>query len=357
MESLVEKYWLNKRVLVTGHTGFKGTWLCLLLEQLGARVCGLSLAPEREHDIFNLVNIDERVERHVIADIRDTAAVNETFADFQPEVVFHLAAQPLVRYSYDNPVETYDVNVMGTLHILEACRNQCKELESVVLITTDKCYENKEQIWPYREIDPMGGHDPYSSSKGCCELLISSYVNSYFTDSNTPRVASARAGNVIGGGDWADDRLIPDIIRAKLANEKVTLRNPGALRPWQHVLEPLWGYLLLAQGLPHSDKLVGGWNFGPRDQDIRSVESVVRLINEKWDQNEDFIQLEPADLHEAHLLKLDSTKANSILGWNPILEIDECTSWIVEWYKAYSEKQDIKAITDRQVARYLEKTK
>jgi CDP-glucose 4,6-dehydratase len=353
MENLVGDFWLDKRVLVTGHTGFKGGWLALVLQRLGAKVCGVSLEPEEE-SLFVAASVEQGLAEHHIADIRDRPVLRKIFSSFEPEVIFHLAAQPLVRYSYANPHETYEVNVIGTLNVLDMCREFSEKIKSVVAVTTDKCYENKEQIWPYRETDPMGGFDPYSSSKGCCEILISSYRNSFFNSDDMPGVASARAGNVIGGGDWSDDRLMPDIVRAKINDNRLSIRNPHAVRPWQHVLEPLAGYLTLAERLfEPGDFYASGWNFGPAATDICSVIDVVERVNKAWNFSSDFVQLEPADLHEAHLLSLDCTKALTYLDWQSKLNLDKCIQWITEWYKTSADNKCVKEITLKQIDEYF----
>jgi CDP-glucose 4,6-dehydratase len=354
MEGLVAQTWKGKRVLVTGHTGFKGSWLSLVLERLGAQVCGISLAPEGENSLFYKAGVEAKLARHHIVDIRDRKSLESIFTDFKPEVLFHLAAQPLVRYSYENPHETYEVNVMGTLNVLDMCRKFSDELKAVVLITTDKCYLNKEHIWSYREDDAMGGYDPYSSSKGCCELLAASYRDSYFSEDNMPLIATARAGNVIGGGDWALDRLVPDIVRAKMNKEMITVRSPNALRPWQHVLEPINGYLILAQKLLLGDaNFATGWNFGPAEKDLCSVSELVRIINEKWDFSPDFMQVKNTDLHEAQLLSLDSTKAAVYLNWKSKLQFDDSISWVVDWYQAFAKQENLAVYTSQQIDRYL----
>ncbi|MFT4929151.1 MAG: CDP-glucose 4,6-dehydratase [Phenylobacterium sp.] len=354
MEGLVAEHWQGKKVLVTGHTGFKGSWLCMILSQLGAEICGVSLEANSDQDIFHSANVQSALASHHIVDIRDRDGLDVVFADFQPEVVIHMAAQALVRYSYENPLETYEVNVIGTLNVLDMCRKYGSNLSAILVITTDKCYENKEQIWAYRETDAMGGYDPYSSSKGCCELLVASYRSSYFSSADSANLASARAGNVIGGGDWSLDRLVPDVIRAKIANEKVVIRNPASVRPWQHVLEPLAGYLLLCQKMLSGDTSVDqGWNFGPEESDVRSVGYIISKINELWDNDDDFVVLEKSELHEANLLKLDSTKAKTLLNWQPQLSIDECLDNVVAWYKAQCENQDLHAVTMKQISNYF----
>lgn len=355
MESLVKKDWVGKRVLVTGHTGFKGAWLSAILSKLGAIVCGVSLEPKSSDDLFVSAGIVDLISSHNIADIRDRSLLEEIFREFHPNVVIHMAAQPLVRYSYHNPLETYEVNVIGTLNILDMCRKFADDLAAILVITTDKCYENKEQIWSYREFDPMGGFDPYSSSKGCCELLVQSYRRSYFSTDDSPMLASARAGNVIGGGDWSDDRLVPDVARAKQEGLQIVLRNPDSLRPWQHVLEPLSGYLILCQKLMKGDaNFDEGWNFGPNDDDLKSVLNVVSGINVIWDEQKDFIVVENSELHEANLLMLDSTKAKVKLGWKPRWTIDECLVQVAAWYQAQSANENMYKKTIEQIELYFE---
>lgn len=339
--------WQGRRVLVTGHTGFKGGWLALWLHQMGAEVTGLSLAPPTEPSFFEQTRMRDLV-HHVEGDIRDFDIVRSAVAAAKPELVFHLAAQPLVRYSYDNPVETYATNVMGTVHVLEACR-QTAGVEAVVCVTTDKCYENREQLWPYRECDPMGGHDPYSSSKGAAELAISAYRRSY-TDG--PAIASVRAGNVIGGGDWAQDRLVPDLIRALLSGQRPMIRNPDSIRPWQHVLDGLSGYLLVAERLMDGVATAAtAWNFGPSEDDARPVRWVVEQMLAAWGA-EGWDQLNEPQPHEANLLKLDCSKARSELGWRPALDLKSALAQVVEWHSAVHDGDDPRAISLSQLDAY-----
>lgn len=337
----------GKRVLLTGHTGFKGSWLALWLEHMGAEVCGYALTPD-ELSHFNLI---KPTIKSVIADVRDRETLNKAFADFKPEIVFHLAAQPLVRYSYNNPVETYETNVIGTLNVFEACR-RTDSVCAVINVTSDKCYENKEWVWGYRENDPMGGYDPYSSSKGCSELLTSSYRNSYFNtaDYGTKHnvlLASCRAGNVIGGGDWCTDRLVPDIMRAVSKGEKVSIRNPHATRPWQHVLEPLSGYLLVGQKLLEGRKdCAEGWNFGPSDEGSLTVGEVVKLLKAYWDKIDYEITSNENQPHEAGLLKLDCSKAYTRLGWKSVWNAEKTFEKTAEWYKGYYESNTLATVKD-----------
>jgi CDP-glucose 4,6-dehydratase len=350
-----ETFWKDKRVLITGHTGFKGSWLCLILRQFGARIHGFALEPPTKPSLFVEANINELVSS-TICDIRDYEGLLNTFKQFRPEIVLHLAAQPLVRESYKFPVETYSTNVMGTVHLLEACR-QTESVKAIVNVTTDKCYENKEWYWGYRENEPMGGYDPYSNSKGCSELVSSAYRNSFFNINEYSKhgvaLATARAGNVIGGGDWAGDRLIPDFIRAISAGEEVIIRSPYAIRPWQHVLEPLTGYLTLAEKLfTIGPDFAEAWNFGPDDSDVRNVEWVISAICEMWGKNASYKVDTHPQPHEANFLKLDCSKAKSELGWFPKWSLELALKSIVEWNKAWLGKQDIRKVTEEQIHRY-----
>lgn len=342
-------FWNGRRVLVTGHTGFKGAWLSLWLCSLGARVTGLSCGAPSEPSLFELARVGGDMDDRS-ADVRDERAVVAAIADAQPELVIHMAAQSLVRRSFAEPRETYETNVMGTVNVLEAVR-LTESVRAVVVVTSDKCYENREWEWAYREHEPMGGHDPYSSSKGAAELVTAAYRDSFFSGSDSARIASARAGNVIGGGDWAVDRLIPDIMRAALAGEPVQIRNPSSIRPWQHVLSPLSGYLVLAQALWASPEHARAWNFGPAEQDARTVEEIVARIGERWPQ-ELRIERDPGpNPHEAHYLKLDSSLARAKLGWRPALDLDEGLDMTVEWYLRLREGEDARQITLEQVGR------
>ncbi|URZ00952.1 CDP-glucose 4,6-dehydratase [Clostridium felsineum] len=347
----------DSKVLLTGHTGFKGSWLSIWLNKLGAKVTGYSLDPlDKEPSMFKICNLENTI-TNVIGDIRNLKKLKQVFNDCKPEIVFHLAAQPLVRVSYKNPIETYETNVMGTVNVLEAAKD-CKSVKAVIIITTDKCYENKEYIYGYRENDPMGGYDPYSSSKGCAELVVSAYRNSFY-DSNNIGLASVRAGNVIGGGDWAQDRLIPDFIRATLKNRKVLVRNPQATRPWQHVLEPLSGYLWLgALMLKDSKKYSSGWNFGPNDTDVLDVEGILNLcIGSYGDGN---IEIDNSQqLHEANLLKLDISKVKYYLKWYPVWHVKQAVDMTMKWYKEFYENQDenMYQYTLSQICEYEQKAK
>jgi len=345
-----EWFWKDKRVFITGHTGFKGSWLSLWLHSLGARVKGYALAPPTSPSLFDEAKVGLVIDSQ-IGDIRDQKTLFESMTDFQPDVLIHMAAQPLVRYSYDEPVETYEVNVIGTAKVLEVARS-CQTLKSIVNITTDKCYENDGRSYGYKENDPMGGYDPYSSSKGCAELVTSSYSRSFFQDKGVG-LASVRAGNVIGGGDWAGDRLIPDILRAFEKKEPVVVRSPNAVRPWQHVLEPLSGYLILAQRLyENQEQYAEGWNFGPDLKDAKPVSYILDKMIEKWPGaswklDQDF------NPHEAELLKLDITKARSRLDWRPIWGLDQSLDRIVAWHQAWLKKKDMQALCLAEIEEYI----
>jgi CDP-glucose 4,6-dehydratase len=345
----------GRKVFITGHTGFKGSWLCLWLYSLGAKVYGYALNPPTEPNLFDLCRINEFV-NSTIADVRDRDSLFKAITTADPEIVIHMAAQPLVRDSYKNPVETYEINVMGTVNLFEAVR-KCDSIKAVVNVTTDKCYENKDWVWGYRENEPMGGYDPYSSSKACSELVTSAYRNSFFNpkdyNNHGVGIASARAGNVIGGGDWAADRLIPDCVRALLKGEKILIRNPYAIRPWQHVLEPLSGYLTLAEKLyVYGAGFTGAWNFGPDDSDARPVEWIVKRMCEKWGNNASYEIDKGEHPHEAHYLKLDCSKAKSELDWYPRWNLEKAIDAIMEWTEAYRDNKDIREVTLRQIAEY-----
>ncbi|HBT83916.1 MAG: CDP-glucose 4,6-dehydratase [Desulfuromonadales bacterium GWD2_61_12] len=348
-------FWDGKRVLVTGHTGFKGSWLSLWLHRLGARVTGYALTPPTDPSLFALARLGELVDSR-IADVRDAATLLRVMAETAPEIVIHMAAQPLVRDSYRLPVETYATNVMGTVHLLEAVR-ACASVRAVVNVTTDKCYENREWVWGYRENEPMGGFDPYSSSKACAELVTAAYRSSFFQRSATTAaplaLASARAGNVVGGGDWATDRLVPDCLRALLAGESIRIRNPHAIRPWQHVLEPLRGYLTLARSLYEAgDDFAEAWNFGPSDDDARPVEWIVRQLCELWGEHAGYRVDAGEHPHEAHYLKLDCSKAHARLDWQPCWNLRTTLESIVVWTRAYREGEDLRAVSLAQIAQY-----
>ncbi|MDF2635473.1 MAG: CDP-glucose 4,6-dehydratase [Pelosinus sp.] len=351
-----KEFWQGKKVFITGHTGFKGSWLCLWLTLLGAKVTGYALQPPTKPSLFELCRVDELV-TSVIGDVRDRESLTKVMLTAQPEIVIHMAAQALVRDSYNNPVDTYAINVMGTVHVLEAVR-ACRNVKAIVNVTTDKCYENKEWVWGYRENEPMGGYDPYSNSKGCSELVTSSYRSSFFNPNEYKEhgvgLATARAGNVIGGGDWAADRLIPDCINALLKNEKIRIRNPHSIRPWQHVLEPLSGYLLLAQRLYEDGKdFAEGWNFGPNDSDAKPVAWVVRKMCEEWGSYASYEVDKGNHPHEAHYLKLDCSKAKAKLFWQPSWDLEQALGKIVEWVHAYQQKADMRAICLQQIQEYM----
>ncbi len=336
-------FWRGRRVLVTGHTGFKGSWLALWLDAMGAEVCGLSNGVPTSPSLFELARVGGVV-RTVTADVRDADAVRRTVADVRPEVVLHLAAQPLVRLSLREPRTTFEVNVMGTVNVLDAVR-LVPGVRAVVNVTSDKCYENRDWEWAYREDEPMGGHDPYSSSKGASELVTSAYRRSFFGDPDGPRVASARAGNVIGGGDWGVDRLLPDVMRAALAGEAVEIRNPGATRPWQHVLNPLSGYLLLAERLFDDPGAATGWNFGPSEADARPVGWIVERLEALWPGGLRWVRDDAEHPHEVRYLKVDSSRARARLGWQPRWSLERTLESIVEWYGALRDGADLRHVS------------
>jgi|APSaa5957512622_1039677.scaffolds.fasta_scaffold17300_3 CDP-glucose 4,6-dehydratase len=349
-------FWKGKKVLITGHTGFKGSWLSLWLQLLGANVIGVSLDSKTTPSLYKRANVGENI-ISLRQNICDGNKIKKIFQEHQPEIVFHLAAQSLVRYSYRNPVETYKTNVMGTLSVLEGIRS-VDSVRSAVMITTDKCYENKEWAWGYREIDTLGGHDPYSSSKGAAELLIASYRNSYFPnnefDDHRTAIASTRAGNVIGGGDWADDRLIPDIVRAFQNNKEVCIRNPNATRPWQHVLEPLSGYLQLAESLADVGvSYAEAWNFGPKEEDEKPVHWIVDKMADFWGNGASWSVDGGSHLHEANYLKLDCSKAHSKLGWHPKWDLSTALLNVVKWHKIENQSNECKGICIEQITQYM----
>ncbi|HEX4893466.1 MAG TPA: CDP-glucose 4,6-dehydratase [Hyphomicrobiaceae bacterium] len=341
------EFWKGRRVLVTGHTGFKGSWLSEWLLALGADVAGYALAPPTDPALFDQLGLGRRL-KHQIGDIRDLRFFRACAEAHDPEVVFHLAAQPLVRYSYQAPIETYEVNVLGTAHVLDVCRG-LPRLRAVVVVTTDKCYENHEWLWGYREVDRLGGHDPYSSSKACTEILADSFRRSFFQAG--AHIASARAGNVIGGGDWATDRLIPDVARAVRKREEVVIRYPDSIRPWQHVLEPLHGYLALAEALcgPGGRQFAESWNFGPDDQDARPVRWIMEYMSRAWPEFSRWRTDERAHPHEAGYLRLDCSKAHARLQWRPRLSLEQALKLTVEWYSAHQRGDDLRALTGRQI--------
>jgi CDP-glucose 4,6-dehydratase len=334
MEGVVNRdFWRGRRVFMTGHSGFKGSWLAAWLTRLGAKTTGYALATEAEPSGVT----------SIVGDVRDADSLREALAVSQAEIVFHLAAQSLVRESYANPVETYSTNVMGTVHLLE-CIREAKHVRAVVVVTSDKCYDNREWPWPYRENDPLGGRDPYSSSKACQELVASAYRQSF----PGAAIATARAGNVIGGGDRARDRLVPDLMRAFARGEAAVIRNPAAIRPWQHVLEPLHGYLVLAEELCGGDGFADAWNFGPSDRDVRPVGWIADALAERWGEGARWQQDEGAHPHEAMTLKLDSSRARTLMHWLPRLSLPEALDWIVEWHR----HDDARSITLAQIERY-----
>lgn len=344
-----KSFWKDKKVLITGHTGFKGSWLACILNELGSDIYGYSLKHKTDKDNYIISEVSSFVNES-INDIRNEQKLNESFQIFKPDIVFHLAAQPLVRLSYEIPKETYEINVIGTLNVLESIRKS-KTAKASVIITTDKCYENKEQIWGYREDDPMGGFDPYSSSKGCAEILVSSYRNS-FMNKEGKFIATARAGNVIGGGDWADDRIIPDCVRYLENKKPIIVRSPNAVRPWQHVIEPLVGYIMLAERLYNEEKqFCSGWNFGPNVENTLTVKEVVELVIQNWGSGS-FIDSSISEykLHEATLLSLDCSKAYLNLKWKPKLNAQNSVNATLDWYKNY--KND-KNICKQQIKEYI----
>ena len=344
-------FWRGKRVFLTGHTGFKGSWLSLWLQSLGAELHGLALEPPTTPNLFTVAQVASGMASSTIGDIRDLATVQKAMQASQADIVIHMAAQPLVRLSYAEPVQTYATNVMGTVHVLESARHT-PSVKAVVVVTTDKCYENKEWAWGYRENEPMGGHDPYSNSKGCAELVTAAYRNSFLQASGIA-VASARAGNVIGGGDWAADRLVPDILRAFEQNQPVVIRNPHATRPWQHVLEPLSGYLSLAEHLyTDGQAFAEGWNFGPKDDDAQPVQWIVEHMVNSWGNGASWQQDGGTHPHEAHYLKLDISKAKARLGWQPRWALQKALQASVEWHQQWLAGANMKAFTMAQIGQY-----
>jgi CDP-glucose 4,6-dehydratase len=327
-------FWRGRRVLLTGHTGFKGAWLALWLQTLGAHVIGFSLGVPTQPSLYELAGVGEGMES-IEGDVRDPQALARALDRARAEIVIHMAAQSLVRRSLGDPRETYEVNVMGTVNLLDAVRRGGKEVRVVLNVTSDKCYENREWEWAYREDEPLGGHDPYSSSKGCSEIVTAAFRRSFFASEGAPRLASARAGNAIGGGDWSVDRLIPDLMRAAIAEEAVLLRNPNSTRPWQHVLNPLSGYLTLTQALWSAPELAGGWNFGPGEEDTQTVGFIARRISQLWPQPLRLIEDPEPFSHEARQLRLDSTRARSLLGWRPTWGLEEGLLNLVHWYDMY----------------------
>jgi len=352
---LNRSFWRGRQVFLTGHTGFKGSWLSLWLNTLGASVTGYALAPPTQPNLFEQAEIASIV-RSICADIRDFATLKAAIADCRPQVVIHMAAQAVLRRGYEDPIETYSTNVMGTVHLLEALR-QLRQSCVVVDITSDKCYANREWVWGYREDEPMGGPDPYSSSKGCAELVIKAYQESFFPPKSLDRhgiaLASARAGNVIGGGDWSKDRLIPDLMRAFLAGQPCLVRNPSSTRPWQFVLEPLRGYLMLAERLgEEAHRFASAWNFGPANADAKPVSWIADELVRSWGEKASWSY--DAGIHpaEAHFLKLDASKANAYLDWHPVLPLKAALGWIVDWYRTFQEGGDLQRLMRKQIEEY-----
>ncbi|HEY5797607.1 MAG TPA: CDP-glucose 4,6-dehydratase [Bosea sp. (in: a-proteobacteria)] len=352
---LNRSFWQKRKVFVTGHTGFKGGWLSLWLEALGADVTGYALDPPSEPNLFEQARVGECI-RSIRGDVRDFAHLKSAIAECNPDVVIHMAAQSVVRYSYEEPVETYATNVMGTVHLLEAVRQLGRPCV-VVNVTSDKCYENREWVWGYRENDPMGGHDPYSNSKGCAELVTSAYRDSYFSPGTLSRhgvaMASVRAGNAIGGGDWTANQLIPDLVRAFLGRRPCRIRSPAAIRPWQFVLMPLHGYLLLCERLAEDGaRFASGWNFGPAETDAKPVSWIADKLVALWGEGASWTRDGAVHPAEAQLLRLDTSKARTSLDWHPVLQLDQSLAWIVEWYHAFQAGADLQSLTRRQIERY-----
>lgn len=344
-------FWGGKQVVVTGHTGFKGSWLCAWLEHLGAQTLGISLPPDTQPSLCTLAGIEKRVET-VHADIRDASALQAAVTRFKPEIVFHLAAQSLVRRAYREPVETFATNVMGTVNLLEAVR-KTSSVRAVVVITSDKCYANSETYRPFRETDPLGGAEPYSASKACAELVTAAWRQSYFCQGGPAALASARAGNVIGGGDWAPERLIPDCIRALADGRSIEIRNPHAIRPWQHVLDPINGYLILAEHLfNHGTAYARSWNFGPLGNEVREVAHIVEAIIARWGTPANWTVSPAPEIHEAGHLAIDATLAHEALGWSPRLSLDQGLSWTIDWYRRYHRGEAAGALVDAQIREY-----
>jgi len=355
---LNRSFWKGRRVFLTGHTGFKGSWLSLWLGELGADVTGYSLDPPTQPNLFELAEVANSV-RSIRGDIRDFAGLKAAMAECHPTVVIHMAAQSVVRRGYNDPIETYSSNVMGTVHLFEALRQLGRPC-AVVNVTSDKCYENREWVWGYRESEPMGGRDPYSNSKGCAELVTTAYRESYFPPDAIERhgiaVASARAGNAIGGGDWTCDQLIPDLMRAFLAGKSCLIRNPSACRPWQFVLEPLRGYLTLVERLSEENpsRFASGWNFGPSDGDAKPVSWIADELVRSWGRDASWSRDAGTYPREAHFLKLDASKAGACLDWRPALPLEKTLEWIVEWYRAFQDGANLRSLTEMQIERYEE---
>ena len=355
MENLVADFWRGRKVFVTGHAGFKGSWLCLWLQSLGAEPFGYSRSAPSRPSLFEAAGLASTM-RSVIGDVLDSATLRKSMQAAAPEIVFHLAAQPIVRESYRDPVDTYQTNVIGTLNVLESVR-ACPSVRALVVVTSDKCYENQEWPWPYRETDRLGGHDPYSNSKACAELVVSCYQDSFFNPSVYPdqrvALASARAGNVIGGGDWAKDRLIPDMVRAFAAGETVRIRSPHSVRPWQHVLEALYGYLLLTQRLIEKGRdFASPWNFGPSSEDLRPVEWIVKELAGHWGEGARWQIDASPQLPEANILKIDWSKAAGSLHWKPVLGLRHSLEWVADWYKGFYQGKNARHLCFEQIAQF-----
>lgn len=352
--SLNKNFWKNKSVLVTGHTGFKGAWLSLWLKSLDTNLIGYSLSPPTEPNLFTLANISSGM-TSINGDICNLENLKLVLKRHKPEIVIHMAAQSLVRKSYLDPIETYSTNVIGTANVLEAIK-QIGSTKVALVVTSDKCYENKEKEWDYSETEPLGGYDPYSSSKGCAELVTSAYRRSFFSSQaqtkNTTHIASARSGNVIGGGDWSNDRLIPDVIKSITKNQKLIIRNPNAIRPWQHVLEPLGGYLLLVENLWNNNKFSSSWNFGPKKEDCKKVSWIVECFIKLWGENVRWEIDVNENPHEANYLRLDCAKAKEELGWEPSWNIEKALSETVNWYKSFKEKKNLEEFSLSQIKEY-----
>ncbi|KRE46311.1 CDP-glucose 4,6-dehydratase [Paenibacillus sp. Soil522] len=352
-------FWKGKQVFVTGHTGFKGAWICLWLQAMGAEVTGYALQPSTSPSLYELCGLSSSM-NSIIGDIRDRPKLQQAIMASNPDIVIHMAAQPIVRESYQYPVETYEINVLGTVYLLESIRHAVQlgaKIKAIVNVTSDKSYENKEWHWGYREDDTLGGYDPYSNSKACSEMVTSAYRNSFFNPSDYQThgvsLASVRAGNVIGGGDWAPDRLVPDCIRSLMKGDKIIIRNSTAIRPWQHVLEPLYGYLLLAKSLYEKGPVYAqSWNFGPEDQDVRTVEWVVKELLSHWEGSFEIASSGGEQPHEAKLLKLDCSKAKAELSWYPKWRVEKAISLIVEWTRGFMADEDVKEICLKQIKQY-----
>lgn len=348
-------FWRGKRVLITGHSGFKGSWLTFWLSELGAHICGASLAPATELSAFETLNIASRCDHHVV-DIRDRNELHRVVKTFDPEIVFHMAAQPFVRYSFENPLETYETNVIGTGNLLMSLRDLSR-LRAVVVVTTDKCYENREWHYPYRETDALGGFDPYSSSKACTEIITASFRRSYFGQAGAAGIATARAGNVIGGGDWSGDRLIPDIVRALISNESLVIRYPQSIRPWQHVLSPLSGYMMLAEKLYVEPTLYAeAFNFAPSEDDCVNVQTIIEGFGRSWGGKVPWALQAGPKVHEAKFLKLDSSKARAELQWQPRLQLEDTLALTATWYRTfYKSRNEVETLTRRQIEAFCER--